>query len=245
MLQLINTTVNKSALNSNSNEIRIVTNCCVRISPWSSLHSTSLHLRNPHFIIRIYLPLPNLTSLRFDSLHFTSLHFASLHLTSRPFTVVLWFSPHFHFASFITFLTLYLKLLGLQEKVPKASASSYLPSCMVLLTKEWFPKSVIFFLLLIFYHDRSCSDSMVFVICHLKPSKHVLPCTPWREHICELSYYPVPRFPTSNFSCDVQIYPLCFAPGVMHLSVPPCNDLIMLPCCLSSPLTMVRFRVSV
>jgi hypothetical protein len=30
--------------------------------------------------------------------------------------------PHLHFALFITFLTLFLKLLDLEERVPKASA---------------------------------------------------------------------------------------------------------------------------
>lgn len=46
MLQLINCSY--YGLNSNSNEICTVTNCCTRISPRSSIRSTSLYLRNPH-----------------------------------------------------------------------------------------------------------------------------------------------------------------------------------------------------
>jgi hypothetical protein len=86
----------------------IVTNCYTGISPVSSLHSTSLLLRNPHFLTTIYLPFPN----------FTSLHFLMI-------------PPNFHFTRFVTVLTLFLKLLGLQKRVPKAaSARSWFPSCM-------------------------------------------------------------------------------------------------------------------
>jgi hypothetical protein len=53
-----------------------------------------------------------------------------------------------NFALFITFLTLFLKLLGLQEKVPKTSAGSWFHSWMVLFTKEYFPMSVFCFLIL-------------------------------------------------------------------------------------------------
>jgi hypothetical protein len=67
-------------------------------------------------------------------LHFTTLHFTSLHFTSLHFWTIL---PHLHFALFITFLTLFLKLLGLQERVPKASAGSWFQSWLVLFTKEW------------------------------------------------------------------------------------------------------------
>jgi hypothetical protein len=41
-----------------------------------------------------------------------------------------------HFTLFITFLTLFLKLLGLQERVPKTSAGSWFQSWMVLFTKD-------------------------------------------------------------------------------------------------------------
>jgi hypothetical protein len=51
------------ALISNSIEIRIVRNCCTHISQWLSLHSVSLHLPNPHFLSRIFLPLPQFSSL--------------------------------------------------------------------------------------------------------------------------------------------------------------------------------------
>jgi hypothetical protein len=44
--------------------------------------------------------------------------------------------PHLHCALFIAFLTLFLKLLDLEERVPKASAGSWFQSWMVLFTKE-------------------------------------------------------------------------------------------------------------
>jgi hypothetical protein len=50
--------------------------------------------------------------------------------------------PHLHFALFITFLTLFLKLLDLEERDPKASAGSWFQSWMVLFTKEYSPISV-------------------------------------------------------------------------------------------------------
>jgi hypothetical protein len=51
-------------------------------------------------------------------------------------------TPLSHLALFITFLTLFLKLLGLQERVPKASSGNWFQSCMVLFTEEYFPISV-------------------------------------------------------------------------------------------------------
>ena len=82
------------------------------------------------------------------SLHFTSPHFTLLHYTFRRF------SPHFYSFRFtpfiIAFLTLFLKILSLQGKVPNASAGSWLVSVfMVLFTKEYFPISVLWFLSLI------------------------------------------------------------------------------------------------
>jgi hypothetical protein len=59
-------------------------------------------------------------------------------------------SPDLHFTSFITFLTLFLNLLLLHEAVPKASVGSWFRSWMVLFSKEYFPMSVLCFLLLIF-----------------------------------------------------------------------------------------------
>jgi hypothetical protein len=92
-----------------------------------------------------YVPFifsPQFTSicLQFISLQFNSVHFTSLG----------WFFPHFHFALFTTFLPPFLKLLGLQGRVPKASAGSWFQSWMLLFTKEYFPISVFCFLLLIF-----------------------------------------------------------------------------------------------
>jgi hypothetical protein len=59
-------------------------------------------------------------------------------------------SPHLHFALFIAFQTIFLKLLDLQKAVPKTSAGSWFQSWMLLFTKEYFPMSVFCFLLLIF-----------------------------------------------------------------------------------------------
>jgi hypothetical protein len=61
-------------------------NWCTHISPWLSLHSTSLHLRTLHILTTIYFTslhlrtLHILTTIYFTSLHFTTLHFTSLHL---------------------------------------------------------------------------------------------------------------------------------------------------------------------
>jgi hypothetical protein len=59
-------------------------------------------------------------------------------------------TPHLHFTSFVTFLSIFLKLLGLEETVPKASAGSWFQSWMVLFKKQYFPISVLCCLLLIF-----------------------------------------------------------------------------------------------
>jgi hypothetical protein len=60
-----------------------------------------------------------------DAVIFTSLHFTSLHIHSLHFTFSEWFLPQLHLALFITFLNLFLKLLDLQERVPKASAGNW------------------------------------------------------------------------------------------------------------------------
>jgi hypothetical protein len=97
----------------------------------NALNSTSLHLSTLHFLsfklhpTTLHYPLIWLKlHLNFIPLHFTSHHFISLHCTFR------WFSPHFssfHFTPFIiAFLTLFLKILGLQGNVPNASAGSWL-----------------------------------------------------------------------------------------------------------------------
>jgi hypothetical protein len=100
----------------------------------ATLHYTFWHVSSFH--------------LNFLSLHFTSHHYTSFHCTFR------WFSPHFysfHFTPFIiAFLTLFLKILGLQEKVPNISAGGWFQFLMVLFTKEYFPISVLCFLFLIF-----------------------------------------------------------------------------------------------
>jgi hypothetical protein len=48
--------------------------------------------------------------------------------------------PHYHLALFITFLTLFLKLLGLQERVPKASSGNWFPKLYGPIYKGVFPE---------------------------------------------------------------------------------------------------------
>ena len=113
------------------------------------LHFTSSHLNftQVHFTTLSF----GLTPFKFPTapFHLTSLHFTSLHCAFR------WFSPHFccfHFTPFtIAFLTLCLKILGLQGKVPNVSAGSWFQFLMVLFTKEYFSISVLCFLSLIFW----------------------------------------------------------------------------------------------
>jgi hypothetical protein len=69
-----------------------------------------------HFTEPTHPSHPHHSLLPFPSLHFTSLHFIAF----------LMIPPHLHFALFITFLTLFLKLLDLEERDPKASAGSWL-----------------------------------------------------------------------------------------------------------------------
>jgi len=118
---------------------------------YTSLHYTCQHFTSSHL---------NFTQLHFTTLsfglphlnlwplHFTSQHYTSLHCTFR------WFLPHFSSFCFtpfiIAFLTLFLKILGLQGKDPNASAGSWFQFLMVLFTKEYFPISVLCFLSLIF-----------------------------------------------------------------------------------------------
>ena len=113
---------------------------------FTQLHFTALHLSTLRFLsfklhpTTLHYPLIWLNSIKFPT--------ASFHCTFR------WFSPHFysfHFIPFIiAFLNLFLKNLGLDGKVPNASAGSWFQFLMILFTKEYFPISVLCFLSLIF-----------------------------------------------------------------------------------------------
>jgi len=117
-----------------------------------SLHFTTFHPTTLHFTC---------SNLNFTQLHFTTLsfgltpfrfptasfHFTSLHFTFKRFAT-LYSSRCTPFI--IAFLTLYLKILGLQEKVPNSSAGSWFQFVMVLFTKEYFLISLLCFLSLIF-----------------------------------------------------------------------------------------------
>jgi hypothetical protein len=102
---------------------------CPVTKTFTTLYYTSLHYTSRYFTS---------SHLNFTQLHFTTLSFsltpfkfptAPFHLTILHCTFR-WFSPHFysfHFAPFvIAFLTRFLKILGLQGKVPKYSLSSWI-----------------------------------------------------------------------------------------------------------------------
>ena len=109
--------------------------------PFPLLHITSLYITSLHFTSFHF------TSLPFTSHHFPLLHFPSLHITSLYFTS-LHFTP-LPFTSLITFLTLFLKVHGLEGIVPKTFIGSLFQSWMLLFTKEYFPISLLCLLFLI------------------------------------------------------------------------------------------------
>ena len=124
----------------------------------TTLHSTCRHVTSSHLIFT----QPHFTTLHYSLIwlnpisisyrsvppHITTLHLTSLHRTFRCF------SPHFysfHFIPFIiAFLTMFLKILRLQVKVPNASAGSRFQFLMALFTEKYFTISVLCFLSLIF-----------------------------------------------------------------------------------------------
>jgi hypothetical protein len=79
--------------------------------------------------------------------------------------------PQLHFALFITFLTLFLKLLEFEERDPKASAGSWFQSWMVLFTKEYLPISVV--TEMPFRYSFTSTDFLVvmdmLIVLHLNP----------------------------------------------------------------------------
>ena len=122
------------------------------------LHPATLHYTCRHFMFfpfKLHLTTLHYTSisshLNFLPLHFTSHHYNSPHFTSLHvqiiFATLLFLSLH---PFVIAFLILFQKILGLQWKVPTASAGSWFQFLTVLFTKEYFPISVLSFLSLIF-----------------------------------------------------------------------------------------------
>jgi hypothetical protein len=67
------------------------------------------------------------------------------------------------------------------------------------------------------------------LICHLYPSTPILQSTLWRGHLCVITFYTTPNFPSLNCSYDMQIWPLSFAPCLTQLFIPPCTDPSMRP----------------
>ena len=109
--------------------------------PFTSYHFTT----DINFAHKFSLsPFP---TLHFPSLHFTSLHFTSLHFTSLHFSTLL--DDFLQLTTIITFLTLLLKIIGLQWGIPNTSAGSWFQCWMVLFRKEYFSISVFCLLLLI------------------------------------------------------------------------------------------------
>ena len=111
----------------------------LRLSLYFTPNYTSLHFLTLHFFpfklhpATLQYPLIWLNPISIShhsiSPHITILHLISLHYTSPHFTSLLDdFLPHLsslHFTPFIIpFLTLFLKILGLQRKVPNVSAGS-------------------------------------------------------------------------------------------------------------------------
>ena len=99
----------------------------------TTLHSTSLHLSTLHFFLFKLHP----TTLHCPFNWFNPIYISYCSLLPLIITVHLtslccnfrWFSPHFysfHFTWFIiAFLTLFLKSLGLQGKIPNTSAGCW------------------------------------------------------------------------------------------------------------------------
>jgi hypothetical protein len=140
-------------------------------NPFTSLHFTSLHFTYhfPTLFLEILDFLHTLKSLHFTALN-TSLNFSLYILdfpslknpftyhTSAPSPGNTRFPGHFEFPSLhftsphfiITFLILFLKVLGLEGKLPKAFTDNLFQSWMFLFTKEYFPICVLCLLFLIF-----------------------------------------------------------------------------------------------
>jgi len=114
-------------------------------------------------------------------------------------------------------------MIGLQGKISNNSAGNWFQCWMVLFTKEYFPRSVLCLLLLIFL-SWSTLLSVAVLICHQLASTRVPQSTLWRGHICVITFYAKPKFPSSDCSYDVKIWPLSFAPCLTHIFVPPCTD---------------------
>jgi len=98
-----------------------------------TLHSTSLHLSTLHFLsfklhpATLHHPLIWLNPISISycsiSAHITALHLTSLLCTFRRFSSHIY---SFHFTPFvIVFLILFLKILGLEGKIPNASVGSW------------------------------------------------------------------------------------------------------------------------
>ena len=112
---------------------------------YEDLHSTSLHFTLLHFTC---------SNLNFNQLNFTThsfgltpfrfptapFHLTSLYFTSLHFQIIFATLLSLSLNSFkIAFLTLFLKILGLQEKGLNSSARSWFQFLRVLFTKEYFP----------------------------------------------------------------------------------------------------------
>ena len=89
----------------------------------------------------VYISSNNVRQHSYYDFHYTYLNYTSLHFTSLHCTSLLddfrqnFYS--FHFTPFIiSFLTLFLKIFGLQRKVPNACADSWFQFLMALFTRN-------------------------------------------------------------------------------------------------------------
>jgi hypothetical protein len=111
-------------------------NCKWGFTQWQLYYNKTKHTNNPHNTAHRNPKTIKDTLYKTNTMHIhiiknttikNDLPFIPLHCTSLHFTAF-FISPFLRFASFVTFLTIFLKLLGLQERVPKASAGSWFQS---------------------------------------------------------------------------------------------------------------------
>jgi len=106
-------------------------------------------------MIYIYLLMKIDTLLLRPSLHFTASHLNFTALLDDICHTSVRFTSPIYFA----FLTFFLRIIGLQGKVPNASAGSWFQFLVVLFTKEYFLIFVICFVFQFSEHDQPYSNS--------------------------------------------------------------------------------------
>ena len=135
------------------------------LKTFTPLHYTCQHFTSSHLNFT-QLGLLHFTTLSFGFTPFKfptiPFHLTSLLLNDFCHTSILSLHPFI-----IAFLTPFLKILGLQRKVPNTSAGSWFQFFTVLFTKEYFLISILCFLSLIFWTCQSYSNSTASGTCCL------------------------------------------------------------------------------